>query len=145
MKNFDDAFGLACESINIYDGPDLFLQSFSAADRDAALIYAATFCQSEICNGGFHQFFFNSTGVLAPEAVEAFTRLGMPDTADVVRQACDRLGSAFPRERPARQGLLREREFRDLDDRFYELLEQENGGFEAASQRFIDAVNARNR
>jgi Domain of unknown function (DUF4375) len=27
-------------------------------------------CQSEVCNGGFDQFFYNGTGVLAPEAAE---------------------------------------------------------------------------
>lgn len=140
MNNFDQACGHACESINIYDGPQIFLKSFRSADPDAALIYAATFCQSEVCNGGFRQFFSNSTGVLAPEAVEAFSRLGMPNTADIVRQACERVRNPYPRERSARKALLNESNFRDLDDRFYDFLEQENGGFEAASQRFIDEV-----
>ncbi|WP_369973953.1 DUF4375 domain-containing protein [Polaromonas sp. SP1] len=30
-------------------------------------LFAVHWCQSEICNGGFMQFFANSTGVLAPE------------------------------------------------------------------------------
>lgn len=138
---FDRVFDLACESINIYDGPEVFLRSFRSVDPDSAVIYAVQFCQSEICNGGFHQFFFNSTGVLAPEAIEAFTRLGMPDTAQVVRQACERLESPYPRERSSRKALLNGINFRDLDDRFYNFLEQENGGFDAASQRFIDNVS----
>jgi hypothetical protein len=64
------------EAINIYDGPEIFLQTFSQVPRAVGLLYTTAFCQVEVCNGGLHQFFGNSTGILAPEAVEGFVAIG---------------------------------------------------------------------
>lgn len=79
--------GPSWEEINIYDGPDVFLDSYSKAPVEAALLYAAHFCQSEVCNGGFKQFFFNPTGVLAPEAVLGFRAIGQEKVAELVENA----------------------------------------------------------
>ena len=59
------------DSVSIYDGPKTFLRQYRRLPRAVGHLFAAHWCQSEICNGGFHQFFGNSTGVLAPEAMEA--------------------------------------------------------------------------
>ena len=58
------------DKIEIYEGPEEFACAFAGVPRPAGLLFAAHFCQSEVCNGGFDQFFSNSTGVLAPEAIE---------------------------------------------------------------------------
>lgn len=42
--------------------------------------------------GGFSQFFSNSTGVLAPEAVEGFKAIGKPVVAGSVEQTMSLLG-----------------------------------------------------
>jgi hypothetical protein len=59
--------------IDIQD-PDIFQHTFQSAPKISGLMFAAHFCQSEVCNGGFHQFFWNSTGVLAPEESKASVR-----------------------------------------------------------------------
>src|ERR1700730_5433859 len=94
------------DQINICDSADVFLNSYSAAKQPAALLYAAHFAQSEICNGGFDQLFFNSTGVLSPEAVQGFQLIGMHKTASLLASAMEALGSPFPRGRDERQKLL---------------------------------------
>src|SRR5712691_6959873 len=81
--------------INIYDGPDAFLKTFAQVRREVGLLYATAFCQFEVCNGGFSQFFGNSTGVLAPEAVEGFIAIGQPQIADIVRRAMAKLGRPY--------------------------------------------------
>lgn len=58
------------------DSPEVFESTFNRVPRSVGLLYAAHFCQSEVCNGGFTQFFWNSTGVLGPEAVEGFRAIG---------------------------------------------------------------------
>ena len=75
------------DRISIDDGSETFLSQFAEAPRFIRTIFAAHWCQAEVCNGGFHQFFKNSSGVLAPEAVEAFRSLGMPLVAQVVANA----------------------------------------------------------
>jgi hypothetical protein len=64
------------DEIEIYSGPEEFSRTFAGVPRSAGLLFAAHFCQSEVCNGGFNQFFSNSTGVLAPEAIEGFKAIG---------------------------------------------------------------------
>jgi len=134
---FDDAWDL----IDIYNGPDIFLCTFASVDRDAGLLYAAHFAQSEICNGGFAQFFSNSTGVLCPEAVSGLSAIGMPGTSALVQEVALLLfGEPYPRARKEREEKLGniERKILDaLDSRFFVLVESEGGGFEAASNAFV--------
>ena len=56
------------ERISIYDGGATFLRQFLTTPVRSRHLFAAHWCMSEVYNGGFHQFFHNSTGVLAPEA-----------------------------------------------------------------------------
>ena len=94
------------EVINIYDGPEVFLQSYGSAPKTSRLLFAAHFATSEICNGGFHQFFHNSTGVLAPEAAEAFRGIGQAEVASLIESAMARFGVPYPRDREQRVELL---------------------------------------
>ena len=80
------------DKISIND-VDVFLETYAQAPPHAALLYAAHFCQSEVCNGGFHQLFYNSTGVLAPEAVWGFHAIGQHKVAETVQAAMDVIGS----------------------------------------------------
>lgn len=60
-------------------------------------MFAGHFCQSEVCSGGFEQLFWNPTGVLAPEAVEGFREIGLPQLAALIESAIDLLGPPYPR------------------------------------------------
>lgn len=120
-------------SVSIYDGPAAFLAGFGRLRPEVGHLLAAHWCQSEVRNGGFHQFFMNSTGVLAPEARDGFRAIGLTEWADIVAEAMAWFGAPYPREQADRQDRLiplmdegRDREewdpFADLDDRFYEWL-----------------------
>lgn len=135
------------DAVSIYDGPDTFLRQFSQIPEHAGNLFAVHWCISEVCNGGFHQFFSNSTGVLAPEAAAGFRAIGMPETAAVVEQAMGRLPTPYIRDREDRQEALdgldpedldKEDDsvspFDDLDDRFYSLYSSENGGWDAVNR-----------
>ena len=63
-----------------------------------------TLCEVE--NGGLTQYFYNSTGVLAPEAVEGFRNVGLPEFSTVLNQAMAYFGPEYPRERDTRIKLL---------------------------------------
>lgn len=131
-------------AVSIYDGHETFLRQFSEVPEHAGHLFAVHWCISEVCNGGFHQFFYNSTGVLSPEALAGFKIVGMPETAAVVAEAMAKLPDPYPRDRFLRQQALDELDpedldeeddwespFDDLDDRFYDLYEKENGGWDA--------------
>lgn len=124
---------------DIYDSPEVFAQTFATAPRASGLVFAAHFCMSEICNGGFHQFFWNSTGVLAPEAVDGFREIGQNQVAALIEKAMSLLGSVYPRDRGERQAQLAEvsRSSLDaLDETYYSLIDAEADGFTAAADRY---------
>lgn len=92
--------------MSIYDGPEAFLRRFTEIPEHSGHLLAAHWCSSEVYNGGFHQFFCNDTGVLAPEAVAGFEAVGMPRTAAVVAEAMARVGDPYPRDRERRQNMF---------------------------------------
>ncbi|MBX3692430.1 DUF4375 domain-containing protein [Dokdonella sp.] len=132
--------------MSIYDGPDTFLQQYNASPEASRVLFAAHWTQSEVLNGGFEQYFSNSTGVLAPEAVVAFRALGMPQTAALLERAMAFFDSPYPRDRRERQDALEAAfdasgddefdPFQSVDEPFSELLETENGGFETAADKY---------
>lgn len=136
----------AFDSVSIYEGPLVFSEQFSKLRPQVGHLLAAHWCQSEVCNGGFHQFFSNSTGVLAPEALEGFEAIGLTEWALLLRSAMNLLGSVYPRSCAQRQGLLpqpiegKERDewdtFYELDERFYSYLLQDNQMWEQAADAY---------
>jgi hypothetical protein len=147
------------------DSAESFQQTFQNVPRELGLLYAAHFCQSEVCNGGFTQFFWNSTGVLAPEAAEGFTAIGQLKVADTVKRAMSIVGSPYLRDRPVRWAVLNalapaadsQRDssggsgyrrvdlFVPLEREFYSLLQTEAGGFENAAHKYAAALGYKKR
>lgn len=77
--------------------------------RELLLVWAARWCEGQVYNGGFHQFFWAGyTGVLAPEAVEGLRMLGLGDSAEVVVRAMTFFGTPYPRSYDTRDRMLRE-------------------------------------
>jgi hypothetical protein len=94
------------ETVDIYNGSSAFLQTFALVPEAAGDLLALHWCQSEVCNGGFHQFFNNSTGVLAPEAVKGFHAVGMGTAGEIVSKAMLVFGAPYPREQLHRKAFL---------------------------------------
>ena len=134
------------EAISIYNGPKVFLSQYSEAPQTARLLITAHWCQSDVRNGGFRQFFENSTGVLAPEAIEAFYEIGMPRAASIVKEACALFDPDYPRAKSTRAKIIREKGLKDeldrLEDSFYSAIESEAGGFTAAADAYASANNS---
>jgi Domain of unknown function (DUF4375) len=156
MTEYRDLVRSVWNTVEIHDGSETFLASLEKIRPEIAILYAAHFCQSEVRNGGFTQFFWNSTGVLAPEAVQGFTAIGQGRVASVVQSAMDILGQPYVRDRADRQAklnsLFRENValpkhgelydysgatiFPSLDEQFKSLLGSENGGFSVAADTY---------
>lgn len=133
------------EEVSIYDGPDVFLDQLGKVPPHLATLLCGHWCQSEVYNGGFHQFFHNSTGVLAPEAVDAYRAIGMPELGGVVARAMSVFGPEYPRQREVRQKFLDGRspdseawddDFGALESEFFRLLQEESGGWDTAADRW---------
>ena len=80
--------------------------------------------RTEVNNGGFDQYFFNSAGNLAEHAVAAALANGEPALADLVRCAIAVLGNGYTPEWTTRQDMVVEVDssaFASLDAEFYDL------------------------
>lgn len=111
---------------NIYDSVEIYERSLSAFSKPQRLVFAVVWYYSEVNNGGHDQFFFNSTGIVWPDALEALRTVDLGDFAEILGQAVGRFSEPPSQDRKARHEQLEtdEPEFDDLDTRFFGLEEK---------------------
>jgi len=63
------------------------------------MVWATQLVDDEVNNGGFNQYFFNSSGQFAMEAIEGFELIGAHERAALVSRAVDQLFRDAPRLR----------------------------------------------
>lgn len=104
--NYWDQIEEAFEAVDIYETYDVFKQGAAKYPEWKIDILAVHWTMSETVNGGLEQYFSNSTGILAPEAVLGFQRIGKPELAAALQKAMALLGEPYPRERKERSERL---------------------------------------
>lgn len=107
------------ESLSAKDWPSL--------SGPARQLVALGELRTEVNNGGFHQYFFNSGGDLAREALQATSDLSLESLRALIQRALDLLQGRYTDDRDARQDVLdqldNESEFEPLDAEFYAIEE----------------------
>ncbi len=137
QRHYWDVLEPHYDAFDLYGSADDVVGALAALPPGMAQLLAAHWCQYEVLNGGFHQFFFNSTGVLAPEAVQAFRTIGLDAWADALVAAMAHFGAAYPRERDARTALLpRPGAFDSLDRAFYAVLKVDDEAWDNLATAF---------
>jgi uncharacterized protein DUF4375 len=81
-------------------------QDLAPAERVFLLIWEL---ESEVNNGGFRQYFHNSSGALALDVVDALKAIGAEATADIVQRALNAVGDTITiwSDDAARQGSVK--------------------------------------
>ena len=89
-------------------------------------VYLVEELQSEVMNGGFDQYFFNSSGDHWEEAVTACETIGAVQTAELLQKATQAYGCELPKNREEREEAIEshakdgyEEELDALDSVFY--------------------------
>lgn len=93
------------------------------------MVYATWWVEAEVNNGGFNQYFFNSTGQLADQALAGYRLLGLSDYAVLMERAMVAYRTVRPRLEAARRdgsvdafsGTYADGPFERLDEEFYQL------------------------
>lgn len=109
-------------SANIYGGPEEYELSLLQFSHPQRLVFAVFWYRSEVNNGGHRQFYYNSTGIVWKDALEAFRALEEPEFTSVLAESAARLGGSPSLDRQVRNEQLDTLapDFNDLDERFYE-------------------------
>ena len=89
------------------------------------MVLSVTGLSREVNNGGYNQFFRNSSRGFAPAIVHDLVRIGCPEIADITQQALDaldlpKLSVAEIEAAMARESVQRDRALKRCDIAFYE-------------------------
>ncbi len=115
------------EGVDFYEDLATFESTVSGATKGQRAVFAYRWYVIEVENGGHHQFFWNSTGMLWEDALDGFRTLHESAFEDVLRAA----SSLFPNRQPSKVRQTRQRQLEDInkaslsemDDRLYNVLE----------------------
>jgi hypothetical protein len=105
------SIALVWDAVSIYDGPEVLDASLAFATPEQRGLYAIWWTNSEVCNGGFDQYFLNATGIVWPYAVEGLRQIGAHEVEAIVRRA----GTLFPTGSPPADRGKRQRALDQID------------------------------
>ena len=113
------------DDFNFYEGREKWLESIKDIPEKAVYLFSIHWLHLEVYNGGFWQYFHNSTSVSSPEAIKGFSIIGMKDVSDIIKKASSKLGNEFPMDLETRREIVGDPEnrmdFDELEELFYEL------------------------
>lgn len=125
-----DAFALiepVWDRVDIYGSVPEYRRTLAPFSDAQRYLFAIHWYRSEVNNGGHDQFFYNSTGIVWPDAVAGLEAIGVAEFASILKEAAGRLQEPS-QDRDQRQAQLEafKGDFEDLDDRFFALEETTN-------------------
>ena len=104
-----------------------FDSGLTALNQNEIVILSIWQLEADVNNGGFNQYYWNSSGELANEVVTSLVEIGAIETASIVKSANANFpNSDPPKDRKVRQDILEMLEesgtlkLDSLDDEFYE-------------------------
>lgn len=107
------------------DNKTQYGEDMSALSEAERIFYITQTLEMEVNNGGFSQFFYNSSGNFSNELVGAFTAIGANATAAICQKAISAFGRDIPVDRDEREEMLDELE----SDEFDKILEECDNAF----------------
>lgn len=93
-------------TIDIYGSYENYLESAKPFSLEQRYVYAVMWYFMEVNNGGHHQFFFNSTGIVWKDALDGLRLFGATDVADNFQRVIDYFGGEISFDRAERIDLL---------------------------------------
>ncbi len=107
--------------VDIYSDGATLRAGLSSATPGQRAIFSNWWYRSEVSNGGHHQFFYNSTGILWEEALEGLRRLEEDRYAKVLESAL----SNFPESRPSMDRDQRMEQLERVDSQILDKLDED--------------------
>lgn len=128
-RNYPHVYEPYYDKFDFYNGREAWLASIQTIPRKAVYLFSVHWLHLEVFNGGFWQYFHNSTSTSYPEAVEGFRAIGMPEVATVIENAALKLGNPFPFDKIVREEIVgppeKRMDFMSFNEKFYELADTE--------------------
>ena len=110
-------------TINIYGSHDDYIESSKGFTLEQRYLNAICWYFAEVDNGGHHQFFYNSTGIVWEDALAGLQRFKMDELANNFQTVLDYFGGTVPFDREERWKLLQQSED---NPEFFEFLDEKD-------------------
>ena len=127
LLNSDDSNRSIIELDNFIGELCDYGDDFSKLTDQQKLFYLNQNLEREINNGGFNQYFINSSGDNAHETILSLKAIGADKTADILQKAIDQFPiKTVPKDRDKRTEIIEQIEevadevWNDLDQKFYQ-------------------------
>ena len=108
-------------TINIYGSYDNYLESAKGFTLEQRYLNAICWYFAEVNNGGHHQFFYNSTGIVWKDALAGLRLFKMDILADNLQSVINYFGGSVPFDREERWTILK-----DWDDEVFDFLDKKD-------------------
>ncbi len=107
---------------NLWDKTDAdVVQALASLPTEHRTLLVMDIFNAEFSNGGVHQFFFNSSGTVAPEVYDAFRELGLERQAAIYKRALDMFPGNYLRDMQKRRDKFFAGEWGPWDERLQKL------------------------
>ena len=126
LLSSDDTNGSIIELDNFIGELCSYGDEMDKLTEEQKLFYYNQCLEREINNGGFNQYFFNSSGDFAHKTIQSLQTIGANKTADILQKAIDQFpNSNVPEDRTERKEILEQIEetadvvWEDLNQKFF--------------------------
>jgi hypothetical protein len=110
---------------NLWDKTDAeVVQALASLPAEQRTLLVMDIFNAEFSNGGVHQFFFNSSGAVAPEVYDAFRELGLERQAAIYKRALDMFPGNYLRDMQKRRDKFFAAEWGPWDERLQKLTDE---------------------
>ena len=126
IKEADDMWSInepAYWSINIYGSYDDYLESAKGFTIEQRYLNAICWYFAEVNNGGHHQFFYNSTGIVWEDALAGLRLFKMDELAENLQSVINYFGGSIPFDRAERWTILQDWE---NNPEFFDFLDEKD-------------------
>ena len=111
IKETDDMWTInepAYWTINIYGSYDDYIETSKEFTLEQRYLNAICWYFAEVNNGGHHQFFYNSTGIVWEDTLVGLRLFNMKELADNLQSVIDYFGGSVPFDRAERWTILQD-------------------------------------
>ena len=126
IKETDDMWSInepAYWSINIYSSYDDYIETSKEFTLEQRYLNAICWYFAEVNNGGHHQFFYNSTGIVWEDALAGLRLFKMDELAENLQSVINYFGGSIPFDRVERWTILQDWE---NNPEFFDFLDEKD-------------------
>ncbi|MCL2495745.1 MAG: DMP19 family protein, partial [Oscillospiraceae bacterium] len=93
-------------AVSIYDGEKKYNEDLGRFTLPQRYVFAIQWYAAEVNNGGHAQFYYNSTGIVYPDALRGFQEIGHQRAYDILNETIALAGGKIPLDRSRREKLF---------------------------------------